>query len=172
MTMHDDDESLELPSKSQRKRDMHALFDLGASMLELSPGQLDKLPLDDALREAVDTCKNIKQHGARKRQLKLISKLMRDADAEAIRNGIESFKAPQREALAELHAIETWRDRLVNDGDPILTEFITAYPHADRQQLRQILRNARQEKSPERSKKAKRELFQVIRTLISDAPPQ
>jgi len=170
--MHDDDESLELPSKSQRKRDMHALFDLGASMLELSSGQLDKLPLEDSLREAVDTCKNIKQHGARKRQLKLISKLMRDADAEGIRNGIESFKAPQREALAELHAVENWRDRLVSDGDPVLTELIAEYPHADRQQLRQILRNARQEKSPERSKKAKRELFQVIRSLISDAPPQ
>jgi len=165
--MPDEDDEFELPSKSQRKRDMHALFDLGASMLELSSGQLDKLPLDDALREAVDTCKTIKQHGARKRQLKLVSKLMRDADAEGIRNGIEAFKAPQREALAELHAIENWRDRLVTDGDPVLTEFITAYPDADRQQLRQILRNARQEKSPERSKKAKRELFQLIRNLVS-----
>ena len=166
--MPDEDDQLELPSKSQRKRDMHALFDLGASMLELSPGQLDKLPLEDSLRDAVDTCKTIKQHGARKRQLKLISKLMRDADAEAIRYGIESFKAPQREALAEMHAIENWRDRLVADGDPVLTEFITAYPEADRQLLRQILRNARQDKSPERSKRARRELFQAIRSLVSN----
>jgi len=166
--MPDEDELIDNrpPSKSQRKRDMHAQFDLGKVLVDLPTSQLKKLSLDESLYEAIDTCKNIRQHGARKRQYKLISKLLSDADTTAIQTAVDNFKAPQREAVAELHAIEDWRDRLIAEDDAALTEFISNYPSADRQQLRQIVRNTKQSKSPERSKKAKRELFQIIKELI------
>ena len=164
--MHDDEDLDDRPpSKSQRKRDMHAQFELGSTLVDLPHSQLKKLPLDESLYDAINDCKNIHQHGARKRQLKLISKLMKTADTAAIHDMVESFKAPQREAIAEFHAVEDWRDRLIAEDDTALTEFISDYPSADRQQLRQILRNAKQTKSPDRSKRAKRELFQVIREL-------
>jgi len=166
--MPDDDEFIDdrPPSKSQRKRDMHAQFDLGKVLVDLPTSQLKKLELDESLYDAIDTCKNIRQHGARKRQHKLISKLLSDADTVAINTAVDNFKAPQREAVAELHAIEDWRDRLIDEDDIALTEFISDFPTADRQQLRQILRNVKQTKSPDRSKRAKRELFQFIRDLV------
>ena len=165
--MPDDDELIDLPpSKSQRKRDMHAQFDLGKVLVDLPSSQLKKLCLEESLYDAIDTCKSIRQHGARKRQHKLISKLLSDADTVAIQNAVNDFKAPQREAVAELHAIEDWRDRLIAEDDVALTEFISSFPAADRQQLRQVLRNAKQTKSPDRSKRAKRELFQLVRELI------
>ena len=166
--MPDDDELIDdrPPSKSQRKRDMHAQFDLGKVLVELPLSQLKKLSLDESLYDAIDTCRNIRQHGARKRQHKLISKLLSEADTVAIQNAVDNFKAPQREAIAELHAIEDWRDRLISEDDIALTEFICNFPTADRQQLRQILRNAKQTKSPDRNKRAKRELFQLIRDLV------
>lgn len=154
------------PSKSQRKRDMHAQFDLGKVLVDLPTSQLKKLTLDESLYDAINTCKNIRQHGARKRQHKLISKLLSDADTAAIQLAVDNFKAPQREAIAELHAIEDWRERLIADDGNALTDFISNYPTADRQQLRQIVRNAKQSKSPDRSKKAKRELFQLIKELV------
>jgi len=166
--MSDNDEFIDNrpPSKSQRKRDMHAQFDLGKALVELPTSQLKKLSLDESLFDAIETCKNIRQHGARKRQHKLISKLLSDADTDAIKTAVDGFQAPQREAVAELHAIEDWRDRLITEDDEALTEFISQFPAADRQQLRQILRNAKQVKSADRSKRAKRELFQLIRELF------
>jgi len=166
--MPDDDEFIDdrPPSKSQRKRDMHAQFDLGKVLVDLPTSQLKKLELDESLYDAIDTCKNIRQHGARKRQHKLISKLLSDADTVAINTAVDNFKAPQRETVAELHAIEDWRDRLIDEDDIALTEFISDFPTADRQQLRQILRNVKQTKSADRSKRAKRELFQFIRDLV------
>jgi len=165
--MPDEDELIDNrpPSKSQRKRDMHAQFDLGKVLVDLPTSQLKKLALDENLYDAVDACKNIHKHGARKRQHKLISKLLSDADTTAIQQAVDAFKAPQREAIAELHAIEDWRERLITDDDAALTEFISQYSSADRQQLRQIIRNAKQTKSPDRNKRAKRELFQLIREL-------
>jgi len=166
--MSDEDDLIDNrpPSKSQRKRDMHAQFDLGKVLVELPTSQLKKLSLDESLYDAIDICKTIRQHGARKRQHKLISKLLSDADTAAIQDAVDDFKAPQREAIAELHAIEDWRDRLIAEDDVALTEFIGQYPSADRQQLRQILRNSKQTKSLDRSKRAKRELFQFIRELV------
>jgi len=166
--MSDDEQLIDdrPPSKSQRKRDMHAQFDLGKVLVDLPNNQLKKLALNESLYDAIDTCKNIRQHGARKRQHKLISKLLSAADTDAIKRAVDDFKAPQREAVAELHAIEDWRDRLILEDDIALTEFISDFPTADRQQLRQILRNAKQIKSADRSKRAKRELFQFIRELV------
>lgn len=157
------------PSKSQRKREMHAQFDLGKMLVDLPNSQLNKLALDESLYDAIYTCKNIHQHGARKRQLKLISKLLSEANTETIQLALDNFKAPQREAIAELHAIEDWRDRLIVEDDATLTEFISHHPCTNRQQLRQIIRNAKQTKSPERNKKAKRELFQLIKELTNTA---
>lgn len=87
-----EDEELERPSRSQRKRDMLALFDLGSRLVDLSSGHLASLPIDEELREEILACKTMR-HGARKRQLKLISKLIRRSDVEAIREGLAATDA-------------------------------------------------------------------------------
>lgn len=169
MTDHDNIEEDDFISKSQVKRDMHALFDMGAQLVELPAGKLQKIPLEEDLLDAIHQCQSITKHGARKRQLKLISKLLRHADFEAIREAFEALEAPKREAIAEFHAVERWRERLIEEGDAALTELLAEYPNADRQQLRQLVRNARNKKqSEERLKRHSREIFQVLRKMIID----
>jgi len=73
------------PSKSQRKRDAHALQVLGAQLVALSPGHLVQLELPDALREAVMAAQGMRSHGARTRQMQYIGKLMRQLDPAALR---------------------------------------------------------------------------------------
>ena len=168
MTDHDnEDDELQIISKSQIKRDMHALSDMGAQLVELPASQLKKIPLDEQLLDAIRECQSTPQRGARKRQLKFIGKLLRNADGEAIREAFESLTAPKREAIAEFHSVERWRERLIEEGDTALTELLAEYPDADRQQLRQLVRNARNTKqSEERLKRHSREIFQVLRKLI------
>ena len=76
------------PSKSARKREYLALQKLGEQLITLKQSDLDSLPLDDGLREAVAEARQIKAHGALRRQKQYIGKLMRHIDPEPLRNAI------------------------------------------------------------------------------------
>ena len=78
-------EPIDKPSKSQCKRKALALQDLGETLVDLKPAQLDKMPLPEELREAVLAARQMNQRGARKRQLQYIGRLMREIDPEPIR---------------------------------------------------------------------------------------
>lgn len=71
-------------SKSQIKREMLALQELGEKLVKLKPEQLKKIPLDEDLLTAILQAQTIKSHGALRRQLQYIGRLMRSCDAEPI----------------------------------------------------------------------------------------
>ena len=73
------------PSKSARKREYIALQKLGEELIALKVSELNSLPLDDGLREAVLEARQIKAHGALRRQKQYIGKLMRHIDPEPLR---------------------------------------------------------------------------------------
>ena len=73
-------------SKSQRKRDAHALQELGVALTSLRHDILKTLPLGEPLYQAILEAQKCKSHGARRRQEQLIGKLMRRDDHEAIRH--------------------------------------------------------------------------------------
>ena len=85
----------------------------------------------------------------------------------AICAALEHDKADGRREAQALHQVEYWRDRLIADGDDALGEFVDAHPHADRQRLRQLARNAHQEKLKNRPPHAYRELFRELRELLA-----
>lgn len=156
------------PSKSQVKRDMQALNDLGEQLVDLPAGTLSKLPLPDELVTAIHECQAISKHGGRKRQLKFIGKLLRDTDVEPIRQALAQLAAPHRTEVKQFHLVEQWRDRLLDEGDPALASLLDEYSHADRQLLRQLLRNARNSKlSDAKRKQAGRDIFRLLRELMA-----
>ena len=65
-------------SKSERKRQMHALQDLGERLVALPEADLATISInDERLRDAVQTARRITARGGLKRQLQFIGKLMR-----------------------------------------------------------------------------------------------
>jgi ribosome-associated protein len=162
--LDNDTEYAELPpSKSQRKRDAHALQQLGAALLELSEREWAALALPEDLVAALDEAKHIASHGARKRQLKFIGKLMRDVDPEPIRDYFEQLRLNARRQAQRQHELEDWRDRMVADGDSAVEAYMAEHPGADRQQLRQLVRQARKERSTGKPPKSSRALFRYMR---------
>lgn len=128
------------PSKTALKKQMHELQAVGEKLLDLPAARLASVPLPDPLREAVMLARKMHRFGALNRQKQFIGKLMRQIDAQPIR---EALAAIEQEGLAEKHShqlCEMWRDRLLNEGDPALESFLEKYPDSDRQQLRQIIR--------------------------------
>lgn len=154
-----------IPSKTQRKKDMHALQELGAELVELNERELASVDLPESLRDAVMEAQRMTKFGARKRQLQYIGKLMRNVDPEPIRERIDAFKAVSNAHTARLHLIERWRARLLED-ETAITELIAAHPHADAQRLRLLLRNAQRERAAGGPPKSFRALFQLLNETI------
>jgi ribosome-associated protein len=91
-----------------------------------------------------------------------------DETLEAIRDALDSSGESARLETAMLHRAEAWRERLMADGDIALTELLDEYPHADRQHLRQLARNAHEEKLRNKPPHAFRELFRELRELLKE----
>ena len=163
-----EDEDLR-PSKSQLKREMNALQNLGAELVKLSAKDLAKIPLPDELAEAIDHARNINSHGAQRRQLQFIGKLMRGVDPGPIQEALDIIRQTSARAASQLHQIERWRDRIVEEGQSALNEFSGQYPQADRQQLRQLMMNARKEREKSQPPKSARSLFRCLRDIIETA---
>jgi ribosome-associated protein len=150
------------PSKSQLKRDMEALQDMGGELVKLSKDRLKRMDLPDALLTAVLEAQRITSHGAIRRQMQLIGKLMRGVDPEPIAEQLAEIRGESDAAKAVFHALERWRERLLTDDDA-LTLWLAEHPEADAQQLRQLIRNARREAAEGKPPKSSRALFKLIR---------
>jgi ribosome-associated protein len=163
---NDDDEEIIYVSKSQLKRESHELQALGEELVELPAAKLAKIPLPEELADAIALAQRIKQRGGRKRQLQYIGKLMRKIDAEPIQQAMDALKLDATRETVQLHKLEQWRDRLVAEGDAALAELLDAYPNAERQHLRQLVRNAQRESKQNKPPKSAREIFRYLRELM------
>src|SRR5580700_5484332 len=133
-------------SKSQLKREMQALQELGETLVALPEAQLKKIPLPEELREAVQFARAMKANEGKRRQLQYIGKVMRSLDAQPIQAALEALKLEKKKSQIQFQKIEEWRDQLIAEGDTALQPLLTLYPQADRQQLRQLVRNAQQDR--------------------------
>ena len=164
---NDDEQEFEI-SKSQIKREMESLQALGKKLTELRPAQLKKVPMSEDLSHAIKESYNISKNEAKRRHLQFIGKLMRSEDAEAIQYAIDQFDSSSERFAQELHKMESWRDRLIDGGNDVLSEFISAHPETEVQHFRTLVRNAKKDREREKNTGASKKLFQYIRTTVQD----
>jgi ribosome-associated protein len=74
----------ETPSRTERKNASEQLQKVGEKLLTLRADLLAGLSLPDRLREAVLEAKRMTSFGAKRRQTRLIGKLMRQLDRETL----------------------------------------------------------------------------------------
>lgn len=157
------------PSKSELKRRMHALQGLGETLVTLSDRELKKIPIeDDALREAIYEARAIRSNSARKRHLQFIGKLMRNTDPEPISRALDALHESRQRDADEFHALEALRDRVLAEGDAGVQEVLTQWPEADRQQLRQLVRQHKRERDNGKPPTASRRLFRYLKELAEN----
>ena len=154
----------EFISKSERKRRHHAIRDLGAALAELAPKQLARIPLDDELMAVVMEAAKA-QRSARQRQLRYLAKRLAGEDLRPIQAAYDAVKGEGDKATAKQHRLEHWRERLVDEGDAALDEYLQAYPEAPRGDLRALIRKARNDRERQRPAKSARQLFRLLRDL-------
>jgi len=158
-------------SRSQQRREALHILALAEKLVTLPSAQWARLPLPEELLAQLKACQRITAHGARKRQLAFIAKQMRRLEAEILNlidQTLNNEAEIARQQTAALHHVEQWRQRLLDEGDKALTELLNAYPHANRQHLRNLVRKAQRETDKNQPPRAFRELFQVLRALLED----
>ena len=167
-----ENDSLEI-SKSQRKRDAHELLDLAKKLIAMPESRLNRMPMDDNLREEIEFARSIRAHGARKRQLMTVGKMLRKRDTEELIDAVNGIDQKNRQVNARFHHVEAWRDRLVEGNDQDLSELLEQSPDINVQTLRQLIRNAKKEAKLGKPPAASRKLFKFLRETDeqSQLPP-
>ncbi|GJH01981.1 ribosome biogenesis factor YjgA [Paraburkholderia terrae] len=160
-----DDNGYDRPSKSQLKREMHALQELGVELVALPKDALKRMPMPESLDEAVRAARRITDHEGKRRQMQYVGKVMRgltDDETAALREALDKYKGVNKAETARLHWIERTREQLLAD-DAALTEFIRQHPAVDPQEGRTLIRNARREAQQGKPPRYFRDLFQWIK---------
>lgn len=158
------------PSRSQRRREALDVLELATALIAAPEGLVPKLPLEPSLAELVGESRRVQQNIARKRQTQYLAKHLRrldDEELEALRGALGQDREQARRENARLHRLESLRERLIDEGDEALAELLQRYPDADRTRIRQLARQARQEREREVPPRASRELFRLLRDLDS-----
>ncbi|USZ48371.1 ribosome biogenesis factor YjgA [Halomonas sp. DN3] len=151
------------PSKSQLKREMHELQALGERFIAMKPEERARFPLSDDLLRAIDETDRIRAREARRRHMQYVGKLMRKEDLEAIQAVFDDIEKAQVQRDHAFLRLEKWRDRLIEEGDDAVEPFLEDYPQADRQALRQLIRNARKEREQNKPPTNAKRLYKLLR---------
>lgn len=162
-TLYTEDDEIIYVSKSEIKRDAEVLKKIGIELVKLTQNELDKLTLDEDLAYAISIAQKIKKEGYR-RQIQFIGKLLRSRDIDEIQLSLDKLKNRHNQQVIQFHHLEKLRDDLIQTGDaePILV----LYPTAERQQLRQLARQAQKELQQNKPAKSSRLIFQYLKSFV------
>lgn len=156
-------------SKTEQKKAVQRMAALGAQLAELPKKQIQKLPVDERLIDALLEVELISSHEARRRQFQRIGKLLRNEDESLIL----SYLTPQQGAKKQAQLMR-WVDRIIDQGDPVINEFVKIYNAAERHTLRQhvlrIQRDLTKEADEATRLESKNKLINYVQqvALISD----
>ena len=165
------EEEIEYVSKTQLKQEAKDLRDLGQRIINLSPQQREKLPLNDELEHALvvaDKIRNTRE--AFRRHLQFVGRLLRHTDYEAIQLVMDKLTNTNKQADKDLRELEDLREALLTQGDSIVNQLVGEHPQFERQKLRQLVKKTlkQQKLHPEQTSPAFKELFQYLKEVISE----
>lgn len=162
-----DDE--DVVSKTAVKKALQDIVLFSETLLTISPKVLAQLPLDDSIRAEIELAKSLKVNNSRRRQLQRIAKLLRKQNIDEVRLAFESLQQQDRQHQQSISPCEQWCKQLL-DEDHALATFIDQHPHVERQQLGQLLRQAKKELSANKgSQKYQQRLFAFVQQALLSA---
>lgn len=157
------------PNKTQLKQQLAETSSLVLQLIDLSENEQLELKLTDQIITSLKQARGMKADNARKRLLKHITKLLSKEDVELVKDYFAQQNAQQQKLNHAFHQLEKLRDRMIEEGDSVLQDFLNEHATADRQQLRQALRNAQKERDTGKPAGAGKKLFRLLREELLEA---
>ncbi|MCU7851957.1 MAG: DUF615 domain-containing protein [Candidatus Thiodiazotropha sp. (ex Monitilora ramsayi)] len=144
---------------------MVALQKLGERLTQTPASQLARMSLSEEMQAALKESARIKSHNALRRHYRRLGKLLRNEELEPIQQVIDEIDGKHQAGVAHFHALERWRDRLIDGESGDFGEFLDNYPNADRQHLRHLIQAVHREREKEQPPAAFRKLFKYLREV-------
>lgn len=176
-------------SKSERKRRAKGVEQLVGELAALPPGEIASLPCAAVVREEILAARD-RKGGARKRQLKYATKLLRDVPLDNLYDFLASRKGSALKEKRDLHRLEHLRNSLVSEavrlyeeemqtdgflhetepvdflaGAPTLEAVARDIPGVDLF----LLKNTAAQYARTRNRKFSRELFRIMQAAMEKA---
>ena len=173
-------------SKSEKKRRAKGIEQLVYELASLPDREILVLPCDQEIQEEIRSAKNLKG-GAKKRQLKYATKLLRDKSIDELYEFLEKKKGSLLKKNREFHDLEHLRNLLVdeavqhyedmmhnngyiNENEPsdlfreseALNVIEDHFPDIDQA----LLKNAALQFARTRNRKFSRELFRILKAAL------
>ena len=155
-------------SKISVKKDALEIVDFGRSLTMLSKEQLEKLPINDNLKNNIITTKNL-QKIALKRQTQFIGKLLRKTDnLDEIHKAYNVLVNKDKQANLMFQRLENIRNNLLDPFkmNDTLDRLIQEFPDLDIQKLRQLIRNHYREIKKILQNKPLKEIFRLLKEYV------
>ena len=143
--------------------------ELGRKLTELKESDLAQFDLDESLLKAIAEYKRLgNSHGAKKRHLQYIGKLMRNFDFDNLQHSLETLndipgKTGGRRILDE--AARDIAKKILQEDEGAIHQLIQNYPMLDRKKLRHLWRNWK--KTPlEKQELQTKKLIKYVRSYL------
>jgi ribosome-associated protein len=101
-------------SKSERKRRAKGIEQLVHELASLPEREIVALPCEQEIKEEIRSAKNLKA-GAKKRQLKYVTKLLRDQPVDELYDFLALKKGSQLKKNREFHELKHFRNLLIDE---------------------------------------------------------
>ena len=155
----DDDDELSDRQLARQKvrRAGERSAELARELMEVPAWMLDKLELDEELRDAIARARAVKAQIARRRAERELAGTLRDANLADLRDRLARVRATGSVDADRQKRAERWRTRLLDEGDPALAELAP-----DDHDLPGLVARARRERDTGKPPGAGRALFRHI----------
>jgi len=173
-------------SRSEKKRRAKSIEQLVNELASLTDNEIISLPCEQEIQEEIRSAKNLKG-GAKKRQLKYATKLLRDKPVEELYDFLAQKKGSILKKNREFHELENFRNLLINEAvqlyedvmdnngyinenEPLdllknseaIDAIVAYFPKIDQV----LLRNTAIQFARTRNRKFSRELFRILKAAL------
>ncbi|WP_206485198.1 ribosome biogenesis factor YjgA [Thalassotalea sp. G2M2-11] len=166
---HDIDEfDEEYKSKTDLKREMHAMQDFALKLVKLSKHQRSKVPFSDGLLESLALADKIKNKPeALRRHVRYMAKVLTENDLEPIHKALDIMANKHQQDSIRHQQLEQLREDLLSQDNDFIESVLSDNDTMERQKLRQLIRNANKEKKAEKIAKGHQELLNYLKQHVA-----
>lgn len=155
-------------ARCQRREAGERSADLAHLLLELPDAAVQRLQLDDELREAVERARSTRPRVARRREERRLAGVLRGVDLDALQALLDRRQVDDGVGARLFQLAERWRARLIDEGP---AAFCEQFPSADAARMAQGVADARREQTSGRPRGAQRALFREVMAVLQAAEP-
>lgn len=150
------------PSKTEQKKAMERLQLLGQKLAELPREKIEALPVSDVLIFNLLEMSRIPSFEARRRQSQLLAKLLKRENEAEILAALNHKQPAKKQAQ-----LTRWLNRLIEQGDGALNDFVRQFPAAERHSLRQHVMRVQKSKIEQAPEDEQIELFNALANYVN-----